>query len=84
MFTEIKETVSTLAELSKGYETLSNRGELPAPRRSCLWSLRQSTVRGVQIYRRSGRGLKLQSAQGHDVSDRESVRIKHMGKGKKD
>ena len=25
MFTEIKETVSTLAELSKGYETLSNR-----------------------------------------------------------
>ena len=23
-------------------------------------------------------------AQGHDVSDRESVRIKHMGKGKKD
>ena len=25
MFTEIKETISTLAELSKGYETLSNR-----------------------------------------------------------
>ena len=25
MFTEIKETTSTLAELSKGYETLSNR-----------------------------------------------------------
>ena len=41
-------------------------------------------VRGIQIHRRSGRGLKLQSAQGHDVSDRESVRIKHMGKGKKD
>ena len=54
----------------------TDREELPSPRCRCIRTLRQGSVRSIQVHWRTSRGSEFQSAEGNAVSYRESFRIK--------
>ena len=57
-------------------EDVYKRQELPSPRCCCFRTLRQGSVRSIQVHRRTCRGSEFQSAEGNAVSYRESFCIK--------
>ncbi len=51
----------------------TDREELPSSRCCCFRTLRQGSVRSIQVHRRTCRGSEFQSAEGNAVSYRESL-----------